>query len=85
MDPDAIRAFAGRRWDLVAREKARSLTERYESEGPSMGLRVLAELRQRLQTLGTPPYTVESLREDLAGHVELAAKIARVRDGLARR
>lgn len=85
MDPDAIRAFASRRWDLIAREKARTLTEQYELEGPAMGLRVLAELRQRLQILGKPSYTIESLREDLNGHVELAAKIGRVRDGLARR
>jgi hypothetical protein len=85
MDPKAIRAFVDRRWDLVEREKARVLAERYLREGPEMGLAVLGELRQRLRTAGTATYTSESRSEDLAAHVAFAQKLAQVRDGLARR
>lgn len=50
-----------------------------------MGLEVLAELRQRLDSVGRAPYTVESLAEDLSAQVVLARKLARVRDALSRR
>ncbi len=84
MDPNAIREFVGRRWDLVEREKSRLLRERFEREGTTMGLQVLAELRQRLDNIGTPPS--ESARsEDFADHLAWVEKLGRIRNGLARR
>ena len=85
VDPKAIREFVSRPWELVEHEKARALEERFEREGTTMGLEVLAELRQRLRAQNARPALEISRAEDLDAHLRWVGKLARVRDGLARR
>lgn len=85
MDPRDIREFASRRWDLVDAAKSRVLDERFVREGKQMGLRVLAELRGRVRSAAAQNALADSRADDLDAHRLWVEKLAKIRDGLARR
>ncbi len=85
MDPDLIREFAARRWDLVGEQKLRIGADRYRSGGATACLAVLIDLRERSVRARPGGCSDESRRIDLDHHVELAQKLRLVDNGRTRR
>jgi hypothetical protein len=73
--PEQLRAFAGRRWDLVADEKLAFLADRYRrggSKGSREAAQRMAQHRAKLHPEGPSP---QSRDEDLTHHIELKRKL----------
>ena len=85
MDPDAIREFSQRRWDLVAREKTRARAERYRRGGPAACVAAAADLRERWRRLHPEGPSPTARARDYAHQVELARRLDDIADGLRRR
>jgi hypothetical protein len=78
---DALRAFAQRRWDLVARQKRSFVAERYRVGGAAASRAAAQRLVQRWRTLHPEP--VAAIRvADLQAHVALKQKLDRAGDGI---
>lgn len=85
MDASEIRAFAGRRWDLVEESKVRARAERFRLGGPAACLRAAAELRERWYRLHPEGPSTRTREADFDHHVEVSMKLARIRDASVRR
>ena len=70
----ALRAFANRRWDLVARHKRTFVAERYREGGPDASRRAAQRLLQRWRALH-PEHRSEMRAADLQAHVALKQKL----------
>jgi len=84
-DREELRAFAARRWDLVADEKLLFVAQRYRSGGSGasrMAARRLAQRWARLHPGGPSP---EARKEDLDHHIAMKQKLDRTVHALGRR
>jgi hypothetical protein len=77
-DPAALRAFRDRDWASVRRAKEQFWADDHATRGPLAGLRAGAALREHARAVD-PSWPNEAQRaEDLAHHLELAAKLDRL-------
>jgi len=85
MRPEDLRAFAQRRWDLVADSKLRFIGERFRAEGPLATRRVARRLAERWAALHPGGPSAEARRQDLSDHLALKAKLDRASHAFRRR
>ena len=82
VNPEDLRTYAARRWDLVQREKDRWRVERFLAGGPAAMLATSPTLRERARRIHGAP--AEARRQaDLANHRLLIAKLERAADAFA--
>ena len=79
LDPDALRAYARRRWDLVAREDHRFRAERYRTGGPQAGHQTAARLLAHWRAIRPGGADPERREKDLAAHIALRRQLDRTR------
>jgi hypothetical protein len=85
LSPEALRAFARRRWGLVERAKREFVAERFRTGGPAAAHAAAQRLLRRWQTLH-PDAPLPAMRSaDLAAHVALKRKLDQTRDAVRRR
>ena len=84
LNPIELRAFAERRWDLVAREKLAFLSQRFRAGGPTAAHAAAVRLRERFRATHTT-VRVDARAADLEAHVALKRKILRAGDGFVGR
>ncbi|MBX3130436.1 MAG: hypothetical protein KF718_27200 [Polyangiaceae bacterium] len=82
---EELRAYARRRWDLVAAEKLRHGAERYRRGGPQAALAAARHLAERWSELHPEGPTPASRQADFEHHVALKVKLDRTRHVLAGR
>jgi hypothetical protein len=80
-----IRAYARRRWDLVATEKLRFGAERFRRGGPQAALAAASRLAERWAELHPGGPTPASRQADFEHHVALKGKLDQTRHVLAGR
>lgn len=72
---EQLRAFAARRWDLVADEKLAFLADRYRREGAAGSRRAAHGMARRWASLHPDGPTAEARRADLEHHIALKRKL----------
>jgi hypothetical protein len=85
LDPEHLRAFAARRWDLVADEKRTFVANRYRVHGPAANRETALRLRERWVELHPEGPSAEAREDDLAHHVAFKEKLDRAAHGFPRR
>jgi hypothetical protein len=72
---EQLRAFAARRWDLVADEKLAFLADRYRREGATGSREAVQRMSRQWARLHPDGPTPEARREDLEHHIALKRKL----------
>ena len=72
---EQLRAFAARRWDLVADEKLAFLADRYRREGAAGSRRAAQGIARRWASLHPGGPTAEARQDDLEHHIALKRKL----------
>lgn len=78
MNPEDLRAFAARDWDLVAREKERWWAERGRELSAAEKLRIGDMLRRHAKRLRPDWPSPEERRQDLETHARVAEALRSV-------
>ena len=74
---DALRAYAERRWDVLAEHKRALVAERYRTLGPAASLAAAQRLREHWRRLHPSGPSPEMRQADLAAHLALKEKLDR--------
>ncbi|MFZ5891413.1 MAG: hypothetical protein ACOY0T_10205 [Myxococcota bacterium] len=82
---EQLRAFAARRWDLVADEKLSFVAARYQSRGVDASRKAALAMSQRWAKLHPAGPSREARQQDLEHHVALKKKLDIVAHALRRR
>jgi hypothetical protein len=82
---EQLRAFAARRWDLIAEEKLSFVATRYLAEGPDASRKAAQSLSQRWARLHPGSPSPEARQQDLEDHVALKKKLDLVAHAIGRR
>jgi hypothetical protein len=82
LNPKDLRAFVGRRWDLVEKEKLRYVADRYKKGGPAAARLAAQRLFQRWRTLHPEVIDTETRSDDLAAHVALKSQLDQAGDAI---
>jgi hypothetical protein len=72
---EQLRAFAARRWDLVADEKLAFLADRYRREGAAGSREAAHSMARQWAKLHPAGPTPEARRDDLEHHIALKKKL----------
>ena len=72
---EQLRAFAARRWDLVADEKLAFLADRYRREGAKGSREAAHSMARQWAKLHPDGPTPEARRNDLEDHIALKRKL----------
>ena len=72
---EQLRAFAARRWDLVADEKLAFLADRYRREGAAGSREAAHSMARQWAKLHPEGPTPEARRDDLEHHIALKKKL----------
>ncbi len=72
---EQLRAFAARRWDLVADEKLAFLGDRYRREGAAGSRQAVQGMARRWASLHPDGPSVEARQDDLEHHIALKRKL----------
>jgi hypothetical protein len=76
-----LRAYAGRPWELVGREKLEFLARRYRTGGPVAALAAAQRLVRRFTELHPEGICPIRREDDLAAHVSLKRQFEQARNG----
>jgi hypothetical protein len=82
---EQLRAFAARRWDLVADEKLSFLAARYREQGQAASRKAAQLLSQRWARLHPGSASPEARQQDLEHHVALKKKLDLLAHAFGRR
>lgn len=82
---EQLRAFASRRWDLVADEKLSFLATRYRVSGAEASRKAAEAMAQRWASLHPGSPSPEARQQDFQHHVALKRKLDRAADAIGRR
>ena len=82
---EQLRAFAARRWDLVADEKLSFVADRYRAGGSDAGRKAAQALSQRWSRLHPGSPSPEARQRDLEHHVAMKKKLDLVAHAFGRR
>jgi hypothetical protein len=82
---EELRAFASRRWDLVADEKLAFVAGRYRVSGADANRKAAQSIAQRWTRLHPGSPSPNDRQQDLEHHVELKQKLDRVAHAFSRR
>ena len=77
MDPEDLRAFAGRDWAAAADAKREYWAERFRREGAGPARRASTLLLEHARRLGVSPLTEPDRAADLADHAALRDRLDR--------
>lgn len=83
--PEQLRAFAARRWDLVADEKLSFIAARYRAEGPDASRKAARCLEQRWAMLHPGGPSPEARQQDFEHHVAMKQTLDRAAHAVTRR
>jgi len=85
LEPEDLRAFANRRWDLIARAKREFAAQRFASGGPNAARVAAQRLLERWKSLH-PDAPIAAMRDaDLEAHIALKRKLDRADRAFRRR